>query len=168
MDTDGLRNVAMRLGAITLLLATALLGCSVAPSRGVEYRVAAGENPGSLMAALDKAEAQWAAAEITSYSYRIRRGGVFGGTVYDTVFLPDSCRAKRLKDVGLPSSLDCDKNTMPELFATIRAELATGASDVSVSLDAKLGYVNSFWVEPNTDLTDQGWGAEISHLRILK
>ena len=158
----------MRLVSVALLLALFLIGCSVAPPRALEYRVMAGESPDSLLAALDKAEAQWAAAGIKSYSYRIRRGGVFGGTVYEAVFLPDNCRAERLKDIGSPSKLDCHENTMPGLFAAIRKELATGTSDVSVSLDAKLGYVNWFSIDPSTDLTDQGWGAEISHFKVLK
>lgn len=158
----------MRLAFLTPLLALALIGCSATPPRGLEYRVKPGESPGSLLAALDKAEAQWAAAGIESYSYRIRRGSVFGGTVYAATFLPDKCRARRVKDIGLPSKLNCEENTVPGLFAAIRRELSTGTSDVYVSLDATLGYVNWFSVEPNTELTDQGWGAEISHFKVLK
>jgi len=57
---------------------------------------------------------------------------------------------------------------MPQLFAEVRKEITSGDSDIFISLDPELGYVQWFSFEPHTDLSDQGWGAEISHFRVLR
>jgi len=118
--------------------------------------------------ALDRAEAQWGSAAITSYSLRFRRGGVFGGSVFKATYRPGSCRATHLEDVGLPSSFACEKNSMSQLLAEVRKQVISGEGDVSLSLDPELGYIHWLSVEPHTDLTDQGWGVEITRFRVLK
>ena len=145
-----------------------LAGCATESSRGLEYRTAQRSSSAEIVAALDKAEAQWNAAGIASYSLRIRRGGVFGGSVFKATYRAGSCRAVHLKDVGLPSSFACEKNSMPRLLAEVRELVMSGEGDVSLSLDPELGYVHWFSIEPHTGLTDQGWGVEITHFRVLK
>jgi len=158
----------MKTAFSSLSLALALVGCATEQSRALEHHVSWGGNFHEIAVALDAAEAKWAATGITNYSFRIRRGGAFGGSVYNAVYRPGSCGATHLKDVGLPASFSCEENSMPQLFAEIRNQVASRNSDISVSLDPKIGYVRSFSIEPHTDLTDQGWGAEISHFRVLK
>jgi hypothetical protein len=154
--------------AMYSLCLVALAGCATESSRGLEYRASEGMGLNDVAVALDKAEAQWVAAGATKYSFHIRRGGVFGGSVYKVIYRGGSCRATHLKDIGLPSSFACERNSIPQLFAEIRNEVASANSDISLSLDSELGYVHWFSVEPHTDLTDQGWGAEISHFKVLK
>jgi hypothetical protein len=158
----------MRPGAYGLAVVFVLAGCASESSRGLEYRTAQSTNSAEIVAAIDRAEAQWRSAAITSYSLRIRRGGVFGGSVFKATYGPGSCRATYLKDVGLPSSLACEENSMPQLLAEVRNQVTSGEGDVSLSLDPELGYLHWFSVEPHTDLTDQGWGVEITHFRVLK
>ena len=158
----------MKTGAYGLVVVFILAGCATESSRGLEYRTAKSTNSAEIVAALDKAKAQWDAAGITNYSLRIRRGGVFGGSVFKATYQAGSCRAAHLKDVGLPSSFACERNSMPQLLAEVREQVISGESDVSLSLDPELGYIRWFSIEPHTDLTDQGWGIEITHFRVLK
>ena len=158
----------MRAVTHNLCLALALVGCATRSSPGLEYRASYSTSYRTMAEALDKAESQWVAAGVTEYSFHIRRGGVFGGSVYNVVYRDSSCRAWPLKDIGLSSSIECEENSMPRLFAEVRKEVTSGDSSISLSLDPELGYVRWFWIEPRTDVTDQGWGAEISRFRVLK
>jgi hypothetical protein len=158
----------MKTGAYGLAVVFMLAACATESSRGLEYRTAQSTNSAEIVAALDRAEAQWRAAGITSYSLRIRRGGAFGGSVFKATYELGSCRATHLKDVGLPSSFTCEKNSMSQLFAEVRNEVTSGDGDVWLSLDPEIGYIHWFSVEPHTNLTDQGWGVEITHFRVLK
>jgi hypothetical protein len=158
----------MKTGACGLAVVFILAGCATESSRGLEYRTAQSTDSAEIVAALDRAEAQWGSADITSYSLRIRRGGVFGGSVFKATYGPDSCRATHLKNIGLSSSFACEKNSMSQLLAEVRNQVISGEGDVSLSLDPELGYIHWFSVEPHTDLTDQGWGVEITHFKVLK
>jgi hypothetical protein len=147
----------------------ALSGCATELPRGSEYHVSRdGRFHDDALGALARAEALWAASQIQNYSYDIRRGGVFGGSVYRLSFKGGVCKASYVKDVGLPSSVTCDGNSMPELYAELRAELARGNDDVFVSFDPARGFVRYFSIEPHTDPEDQGWGVELSQFRVLK
>ena len=145
-----------------------LAGCATENLRGLEYRTAQSTNSAEIVAALDRAEAQWRAAAITSYSLRIRRSGVFGGSVFEAIYEPGACRATHLKDIGLHSSFTCEENSMSQLLAEVRKQVTSGDADVWLSLDPELGYIHWFSVEPHTGLTDQGWGVEITHFRVSK
>ena len=158
----------MKATTFSLCFALSLVGCTTQRSRGLEYYVPRESSFHDVSVALDKAEAQWAAAGVTNYSFHIRLAGVFGGSVYEATYQAGSCRATHLKDVGLPSSFACDENSMPQLFAVIREEVTSEKSDIWLSLDPELGYVRWFSIEPHTDVPDQGWGAEISHFKVLK
>ena len=162
------RWVPMKTSAYGLAVALILAGCVTGSSRGLEYRTDRGTNSAEIVAALDKAEALWNTAGITSYSMHIRRGGVFGGSVFTATYRAGSCRAKHLKDIGLPSSFACEENSIPQLRTEVRKEIMTGQSDVSLSLDPELGYIRWFFIEPHTNLTDQGWGVEVSDFRALR
>jgi len=154
--------------AFGVVVASLLAGCATETSRGLEYRTTQSLSSDEILAALDRAEAQWGTAGITSYSMNIRRGGVFGGSVFMATYRAGSCRARHLRDAGLPSSFACEENSMPLLLAEVRKEVIAGEADVSLSLDPDLGYVHWFSVEPHTDLTDQGWGVEVSRFKVLK
>jgi Family of unknown function (DUF6174) len=162
-------QVRMKCIAVFTCCLFAMSGCATEPPQGPEYHVSRdGKFHDDALGALAKAEALWAAAQIHNYSYDIRRGGVFGGSVYRLSFKGGSCKASYVKDVGLPDPVTCDGNSMPELFAELRAELARGNEDVFASFDPARGFVRHFSVEPHTAAgEDQGWGVELSHFRVL-
>ena len=158
----------MKRAMLAIGLVAFLIGCAHKRSPGLEYHVARAGDYHDVVAALNKAEAQWVSVGVTSYSYHIRRGGMFGGSVFKAIYRNGSCRASHLRDVGASSNFSCDENSMPQLFAAIRKAVASKDSDIFVSFDHELGYVMWFSIEPNAGPSDQGWGVEISHFKVLK
>ena len=110
---------------------------------------------------LSRAEATWSARAPVNMTYVIRRGGVFGGSTYKITIRGDRCRAiarhTSAKRDAVWRNASCDGVRVADIFKDLRNDLTRGTSGTTVKFNAKYGYIESLSVEPDVDLTDQGW-----------
>lgn len=119
---------------------------------------------------LDAHRKAWESKRENSYSYTLKRGGVFGYSLYKIEIKNGDCRAKS-KYVFNRTPIfwkkdSCEGNTIEELYESVGNQIASGVISVELTYDEKYSFISYFSVEPKTDFTDQDWYFEITKFKV--
>lgn len=114
---------------------------------------------------VDTHSALWGANGIKSYSYTLKRGGVFGYSLYKIKIRDGVCKAKAKHVFGRKpivwSKDSCEGKTIEELFEAVKHQMEQGVNRVNIKFDQDYSFIANFVVEPKTEYTDQDWYFEI-------
>ena len=112
----------------------------------------------------------WESNRENSYSYTLKRGGVFGYSLYKIKIKNGDCRAKSKYVFDRTPMLwkkdSCEGNTIEELYESVRSQIAEGVIKMELTYDEKYSFISYFSVEPKTDYTDQDWYFEITKFKV--
>jgi hypothetical protein len=123
---------------------------------------------------LSEAEKRWGEFGASSYTYKLRVGGVFGSSDYLVKVEEGACKARRIGGIGIgkPRFRDrfryepgCEGWTIRELLERVQFDLARGFSLTDIEFDAKYGFVRKASLD-STEVADQGWGFEVMEFRV--
>ncbi len=119
---------------------------------------------------LDTHRKSWESEKAISYSYFLKKGGVFGYTIYKIQVINGVCKAKSKyvfdRTPIFWKKASCEGNTIEDLYKAVSCQIAEGVIKMDLTYDEKYNFISYFSVEPKTELTDQDWYFEITKFKV--
>lgn len=125
---------------------------------------------------LTTAIAKWAELGANNYRYKLRVGGVFGAGEYRVEVRGNECKSRHVGGIGLGHARflerfkrepTCDGRRIAELLQEVQTDVARGYTLEDLQIDVRYGFPTRAHLD-TSELTDQGWGFEITDFEVLK
>jgi Family of unknown function (DUF6174) len=117
-------------------------------------------------AELARAKALWTSHALSNYKYKMREGGVFGGSDITVVVRSGRCvKAYSWRHLRKQQE-SCAGRTIEEWFDEIRLEIEADPDSLTASYDPTRGFPRHFEVTPS-GLVDQEWYFDVRYLSPL-
>ena len=127
--------------------------------------------PGIVISSeLDAHIKAWESKKEDSYSYTLKRGGVFGYSIYKIKIRNGECSAKTKyvfdRKPIFWKKASCKGNTIEELHESVSRQIANGVIRMELTYNDNYSFIEYFLVEPKTEYTDQDWYFEITKFKV--
>ena len=108
--------------------------------------------------------------------YKLRVGGVFGAGEYRVEVRGNRCKSRHVGGIGVGHARflerfqrepTCDGRRIAELLQEAQTDVASGYTLEELRIDVRYGCPTRIYLD-TSELTDQGWGFEITDFEVLK